>query len=576
MNILGITCYGHDSSVALVQDGELISAVEEERFNRVKHSHAFPTHSIEHCLKEGGIGIEEVDHIGFYLRPWLGYWPMIAHFFKYLPKSLHLIYDRRIAKNKDDYIPYGPLMDPLAMLRVGEQIREAYKKNKPRFKFHFIEHHICHQASSFLVSPFDESACLSVDGCGEWCTTMTAHGHGNRIDILERIFAPHTLGTFYNSVCEYLGFTFLEGPGKVMGLASYGDPDRYYNELKKSIFLLDEGRFKVNFKYFNYHVSRTRNRYSPCFEQIFGPPRMPGAEITKHHEDVAAGLQRVLEEACFHILTHLRKKTNSKNLCLSGGVALNSVMNGKVLAKGIFDDIFVQAAASDSGCSIGAAFHVYNVILGKPRVFRFKTACVGAQFSDQEIENCLKSASVTYEKLDAPARKAAELLAQQKIVGWFQGRAEFGPRALGCRSILTAPFPAEMKDILNERVKHRESYRPFAPVILEEYVGDFFEINYPSPFMLFVFNVKNEKRNVIPAVTHVDGTGRIQTVNKSTNGLFYDLIKEFNNLTNIPVILNTSFNVAGMPIVNSPSDALDCFLNTEIDYLIIGNYIVSK
>lgn len=576
MYILGLTCYGHDSSAAIVKDGELITAVEEERFNRRKHSHAFPLHSINHCLAAAGITMSQVEHVGYYLKPWLGYLPVFWHFFKYLPRSLNLIYDRRVALNQDDYIPYGPLTNPIAMLQVGKHLRESYKEHQPRFKFHFLEHHVCHQASSFLVSPFEKAACLSVDGCGEWCTTMTAYGHGNKIDILERIYAPHTLGTFYNAVCEYLGFTFLEGPGKVMGLASYGDPERFYPEFKKTVILKPDGNFELDFRYFNFHITRTSNRYSKYFEQVFGPPRAPDGEIRKHHEDVAAALQRVLEESCFHILRALRKKTKSRNLCLSGGVALNSVMNGRVLQKGLFDDVFIQAAASDSGCSIGAAFHIYNIMLGYPRRYQFKTACVGARFTEQQIEDCLLRSGIAYSRLENPAQEAAQLLAQGKIVGWFQDRAEFGPRALGSRSILTAPFPAEMKDTLNKRVKHREPYRPFAPVVLEEQVGDYFEVSYPSPFMLLVFDVKPEKRSEIPAVTHVDGSGRLQTVNREQNGLFYEVVAEFGRLTGIPVILNTSFNVAGMPIVNSPEDALDCFLQTDIDHLIMGNFLVNK
>ena len=576
MYILGLTCYGHDSSAAILKDGVLLTAVEEERFNRVKHSHAFPIHSLNHCIKEAGIGFDEISHVGYYLRPWLGYLPVFTHFFKYLPRSLNLIYDRQVAKSQDDYIPYGPLTDPWAILSVGKKIKKTFNSHDPNFKFHFIEHHLCHHASSFLISPFEEAACLSVDGCGEWCTTMTAYGHGNTFDVFNRIYAPHTLGTLYNAVCEYLGFAFLEGPGKVMGLASYGDPDRFYPEFKKMVILKPDGTFKLDLSYFDFHVTRTSNRYSKLFQSIFGPPRFRDEEITQHHQDIAAALQHVLEDACFHILEYLQRKTKSRNLCLSGGVALNSVMNGKVLKKGIFDDVFMQAAASDSGCSIGAAFYIHNILLNQPRNFEFKTACVGAEFSEEEMLQSIRIKEVVYTKLDNPAKKAAELLTEQKIVGWFQGRAEFGPRALGSRSILTAPYPAEMKDILNARVKHREPYRPFAPVVLEERLGEWFDFDYPSPFMLLVFDVNPEKRELIPAVTHIDGSGRLQTVNAQQNGLFYDLVVEYEKLTGVPVILNTSFNIAGMPIVNSPEDALECFLGTEIDDLIMGPYLVTK
>lgn len=576
MYILGITCYGHDSSAAIIKDGELITAVEEERFDRKKHSHAFPINSINHCLQECGITMREVDHIGYYLRPWLGYAPVILHFFKYFPRSLNLIFDRWAAKSKNDYIPYGPLTDPIQMLSIGKYIRKVYEKDNPNFKFHFLEHHLCHHASSFLVSPFEKAASLSIDGSGEWTTAMTAYGEGNKFTILNKVSAPHSLGTFYNSVCEYLGFTFLEGPGKVMGLASYGDPDRYYPEFKKTVILEGDGKFSIDFSYFDYHVTRTKKRCSKKFVSIIGPPRERNGEITQHYMDVAAALQRVLEEACFHILYNLKKNTGNRNLCLSGGVALNSVMNGKVLKNGIFDEVFIQPAASDSGCSIGAAFYVYNMLLNKERRFTFKTACIGKKFEEDDILQALKRRNAHFRKLNDTAKETAQLLAEGKIIGWFQGRAEFGPRALGSRSILTAPFPAEMKDILNKRVKHREHFRPFAPVVLQEKMVDYFDMSYPSPFMLLVFEVKPDKRSKIPAVTHVDNTGRVQSVTKENNGLFYDLVSAFETITGIPVILNTSFNVQGMPIVNSPDDAIDCFFSTGMDYLVIGNHIVTK
>lgn len=577
MYILGITCYGHDSSAAIIKDGELITAVEEERFNRKKHTHAFPVNSINYCLEECGITMHEVDHVGYYLRPWIGYLPMTLHFLRYLPRSLNLVADRWVAKQENDYIPYGYLTDPLAVFNVGKLLRKTYEKDRPGFKFHFIEHHLCHQASSFLISPFEEAASLSVDGCGEWTTTMMACGEGDSFEVLGKIDAPNSLGTFYNAVCEYLGFTFLEGPGKVMGLASYGDPDRYYPQFKKMLICKDDGTFELDFSYFDFHVTRTKDRCSEKFKSIFGPQReKKNGEITQHYMDVAAALQRVLEDACFHILQHLQKRTNSRNLCLSGGVALNSVMNAKVLKRGIFDEVFIQPAASDAGCSIGGAFYIYNILLGKPRQYVFKTACIGKKFGDSDILKAIKARGAVYRKLDDAAGETARFLADGKIVGWFQGRAEFGPRALGSRSILTAPFPAEMKDILNKRVKHREPFRPFAPVVLREKMGDYFETSYPSPFMLLVFDVNPDKRSKIPAVTHVDNTGRVQTVTREENGLFYDLVAAFEKITGIPVILNTSFNVQGMPIVNSPDDALDCFFSTEMDYLVMGDYLIGK
>tara|TARA_B100000686_G_C16805252_1_gene989561 strand:- start:402 stop:2138 length:1737 start_codon:yes stop_codon:yes gene_type:complete len=577
MYILGITCYGHDSSAAILKDGVLVTAVEEERFVRKKHTYEFPIHAINHCLDETGITMDEIDHIGYYLRPWIGYSQMVWHFLKYFPRSMNLISDRMLSVTQKDYIAYGPLTNPIEMLTIRRHIKKIFSKNLLRFKFHFIEHHLCHQSSSFLVSPFEEAASLSVDGAGEWTTTMMAHGQGNRFKVLGKVSAPHSLGTLYNSVCEYLGFTFLDGPGKVMGLASYGDPERFYPEFKKMIVLNNDGTFKLDFSYFDFHVSRNKDRCSKKFLSIIGPKRKKDGELTQHSYDVAAGLQKLLEEACFHILTKLQQKTKSKNLCLSGGVALNSVMNGKVLKKGIFDDVFVQAAASDAGCSIGAAFYIHNMILRQPRNFVFKTACIGKQFSNEEITLELqKTKNISYRKLENVHDETAKLLAAGKIVGWFQGRAEFGPRSLGSRSIITAPYPGKMKDILNHRVKHRESFRPFAPVILQEKTGEYFDMDYPSPFMLLVYNVKPDKRDKIPAVTHVDNTGRVQTVNKQENPSFYNLVASFEKITGVPVILNTSFNVQGEPIVNSPYDAINCFLTTDIDFLVIGNYVVSK
>jgi len=577
MYILGITCYGHDSSAAIVKDGILLTAVEEERFNRQKHSYVFPVNSIRHCLEVAGIGLGDIDHVGYYLRPWIAYWPMFKHFWSYFPKSLNLVFDRWTAKEKNDYIPYGPLTDPMAVLNVPNELRKTFGQDgKAKFKFHFIEHHLCHQASSFLISPFEEAASLSIDGCGEWTTTMMGHGKGNTIDILGSVQAPHSLGTFYNSVCEFLGFNFLTGPGKVMGLASYGDPDRYYEHFKDMIILKDDGTFEINFKWFDFHITRTSRRYSPHFVSVFGEPRSKEAPLSQREMDMAAGLQKALEQSCFHILRHLQRRTGSRNLCLSGGVALNSVMNHKILEEGIFDQVFIQAAASDSGCSIGSCFHIWNILLGQPRRFVFDTACVGTGFTDEQLRQAIEERGLTYTTLDDPAPEAARIIAGGQILGWFQGRSEFGPRALGSRSILTAPFPAEMKDVLNARVKHREGFRPFAPVVLEEKVSEWFETQAPSPFMLLVPMVREDKRDKIPAVTHVDGTGRVQTVTKERNGPYYDLIVEFEKLTGVPVILNTSFNIRGMPIVDSPKDALDCFLNTAIDVLVMGPFIVRK
>ncbi|MDD5086031.1 MAG: carbamoyltransferase [Candidatus Omnitrophica bacterium] len=576
MYILGITCYGHDASAAIVKDGKLVTAVEEERFNRRKHTFELPVNSIRHCLSECGIGLEDVEHIGYYIKPWIGYPHYFLHFLKYFPESLNLIRELKVAQKKKDYIAYGLTLNPLEMLGLPNLIREKFDIKGKRPKFHFLEHHLCHVASSYLISPFEEAAILSIDGCGEWTTTMLGYGRGDRFEIFRRIYSPHSLGVFYNSVCVYLGFSILDGPGKVMGLASYGDPERYYKEFKKLVRLGPNGSFEIDLSYFRYHVSRLGQRCSQKFIDTFGPPRRENEPLNQHHNDIAAVLQRVLEESIFHILYYLKDRTKSRNLCMAGGVALNSVANGKVLEKGIFDEVFVQPAASDAGCSIGAAFYIYNMILGYPRKYVLETASLGKEFSQDEMEEAVKNFPVKYERSDDIAQRTAQLLSRGKIVGWFQGRAEFGPRALGSRSILADPRIAEMKDILNERVKHREGFRPYAPSVLAERAEEYFDNGYPSPYMLLVYNVKPEKRNVIPAVTHVDGTGRVQTVEKEKQPLFWRLIKEFERLTGVGVILNTSFNVQGMPIVNSPKDALECFLSTEMDNLVLGNILVSK
>lgn len=573
---MGITCFGHDSSAAIIKDGVLITVTEEERFTRVKHCHDFPVNSIQHCLDEAGIGIEDISHVGYYLKPWIGYPHYFFHFLKYFPRSLSLLTDRKIAVSQNDYIAYGPLTNPVQMFAIKDLFYRHWEREKIRFRFHFLEHHICHQASSFLVSPFDEAACLSMDGSGEWTTTMLAHGRGNDIRVISRIMSPQSLGVFYNSVCEYLGFSVLDGPGKVMGLASYGDRDKYYDQFKRLIAFKDNGRFQIDLSYFNYHLQRTKNRCSDKFTAVFGPARKKDEKLNTRHEDIAAALQRISEDAIVHILKHLKSVTKAENLCLSGGVALNSVANGKVLREGLFKNVFIQPAASDGGCSLGACMYIYNVLLGKPRAYVFQDACLGKEFSNVQIKRFLDDEHIQYRHIEHIEKETALMLSKGKIVGWFQGKSEFGPRALGCRSILADPRKAEMKDILNDKVKHRESFRPFAPSVLAEKCADYFETGYPSPYMLLVYNVRDEKKKVIPAVTHVDGTARVQTVEKSVKPLYWQLIKEFDAITGVPVILNTSFNVQGEPIVNSPADAYRCFMSTQMDNLVMGNYLLSK
>lgn len=576
MYVLGFSCYTHDAAAALLHDGTLVTAAEEERFNRRKHTSAYPVHAIEHCLATAGISLGDVEHVGFHFRPWPAYPAMARHWWRHFPRSLNLVRERWAAGRRGEAVGFGALYNPPAVLGAGRRTRRLFASHHPRFRFHFLDHHLCHHAGSFFVSPFEEAASLSIDGCGEWTTAMTTAGRGNRLEVLRRVAAPHSLGMLYNSVCEYLGFSFLEGPGKVMGLAPYGDPDRYHQDFEKTVILLPDGTFRLDFRYFDFHVSLSRKRYSRFFESTFGPPRRPETELTQRHMDIAAALQRRLEEAALHMAEHLQRQSGMSRLCLSGGVVYNSVMNATILKKGIFDEVFIQPAAGDAGCAMGAAWYIEHALLDRPRAFRFEDACVGSEFSDEQVRQSLERRGAPYTRTERPAVDAAALLAAGRIIGWFQGRAEIGPRALGSRSILSAPFPAEMRDRLNSRVKHREAFRPFAPSVLEEKMGEYFDGPAPSPFMLLVYPVRAGKRDRIPAVTHVDGSARVQTVSRRIQPLYYALIEAFEQRTGIPVVLNTSFNVRGMPIVNSPDDALDCFEATEMDAVILGNYVVSS
>ena len=454
-------------------------------------------------------------------------------------------------------------------------------------ELHRVEHHRAHIASSFYVSGFEEAACLSVDGFGDFVSTMFAEGTGTKLDIFEHVEFPHSLGVFYTAATQYIGFHKYGDEYKVMGLASYGEPE-YLSEFRKIVQLKNDGQFELDLDYFLHHsegVDMTWYNcaptmgmlYSDKFAERFGPPREPRAEITKRHENIAASLQAMLEEAVFHLLDYLYQKTKNKNLCMAGGVAFNCVANGKILENTPFQEIFIQPAAGDAGTAIGAAYYIYHSTLGEPRCFTMKDVFYGPGYSDKELAEALEKYELKYEVYDDEGivRAAAKAAADGQVVGWFQGRSEFGPRALGNRSIVVDPRSMEMKDLINKRVKYREPFRPFCPSILAEAVGDYFEQTYPEPFMLKAYKVKEDKKEVIPAVTHVDGTGRLQSVQKDVNPKYWTLIKEFENLTGVPVVLNTSFN-ENEPIVNSPEEAIECFLRTKMDCLILGNYFVRK
>jgi carbamoyltransferase len=452
---------------------------------------------------------------------------------------------------------------------------------------HNVEHHQAHVASAFFVSPFDNAAILSIDGFGDFCSTMTAVGNGNTFDVLDRVLFPHSLGFFYTAITQWLGFPHYGDEGKVMGLAPYGDAEKHL-EAMRDIVRIDGDLFALNLDYFTHEKdgvemtwddgSPTIGRiYSDKLVEVFGPAREPGAEMTSHYENVAAAMQRRLEEVYLHVVTRLRERTGLTDLCLAGGVALNGVANGRIRLTTGFDGLYVQPAAGDSGTAVGAAYYVWNQVLGSPRAFVMTHAYTGPEYSDAELATALEAAGVTARRVDDdelfPA--VAARIAAGDVVGWFQGRMEFGPRALGNRSILADPRRDDMKDILNARIKHREPFRPFAPSMLAETAGEWYEQDYTSPFMVLVYKTRESKREQIPAVNHVDDTGRLQTVERDVSPRYYRLIEEFDKLTGVPIVLNTSFN-ENEPIVRTPADAIDTFLKTRMDLLVLGNYVASR
>jgi carbamoyltransferase len=571
--ILGVNAYHGDASAAIVRDGQLIAAVEEERFNRKKHCAGFPAAAVRYCLEAANISVDQLDHVGISRNPSAHLHKKILFSLTRLPNLSGLIAARlaNAAKVHD-------LREELARaLNVPPQFRA---------KIHKVEHHRAHMASCFLVSPFDRAAILSIDGFGDFISTMWGVGEGNRMDVLGQIEYPHSAGIVYTATSQYLGFPKYGDEGKVMGLAPYGRP-RYLEQFR-DIIRIDNGGFKLDLNYFKHDsegVDMTWEDGSPTIGRIFsdkfidafGPARISGEPLTSFHEDIAASLQARLEEVSFHILNQLHHQTKTDRLCLAGGVAYNSVMNGKILLNTPFREVFVQPAAGDSGTALGVCYYIHNVLLQQPRSFVMEHAYTGPEFANRQIDSLVKTCDFVWRELsdDELTRAAAQAVADGKIVGWFQGRMEFGPRALGNRSIIVDPRRAEMKDILNARIKKREPFRPFAPSILEERVGDYFEQSHPSPAMLMVYQVKEDKRSVIPAVTHVDGSGRLQTVARGANPRYYQLISDFEQLTGVPVVLNTSFN-EDEPIVCTPEEALNCFQRTRMDVLFLGNYMLQR
>lgn len=561
MYILGISCFYHDAAAALVRDGQLVAAAAEERFVRRKHTSEFPARAIEYCLRTAGITLAQVDHICFYEKPFVKFDRIITSALSEWPRSYFSFLKS---------IPLW-LKDRLWM---GAQIQKELATDK---EILFSQHHLSHAAAAFLVSPFERASILTVDGVGEWCTTGAGYGEGTRIVMEQEIDFPHSLGLFYSAITAYIGFKVNDAEWKVMGLAPYGKP-RYLDKFEEFIDIKADGSFRLNLKYFSHHYA-SRLPFNKRFEQHLGQPaRQPESEITDFHKDIAASAQKVVERVMVGMAQNLYNRHKSENICIAGGVGLNSVANWKILKHTPFKNIFIQPAAGDDGAAIGAAFIVYNSVLGNPRNFVMRHAYYGPEYTEAEIEAYLESQGARYERLtrEEMVRRTARLIAEEKVVGWFQGRMEFGPRALGARSILADPRNPEMKNIINSKIKFREWFRPFAPSVLRERVSDYFDLDGDSPFMLLVPDVLPDKRALLPAITHEDGTGRVQTVTREDSPLYYELIEEFGQLTGVPVVVNTSFNVRGEPIVCSPADAYNCFMRTGIDALVMGNCVLTE
>jgi carbamoyltransferase len=583
MYILGINAYHAGASACLVRDGDLVAAAEEERFRRIKYVAGFPTRAIEFCLREAGISAYELDHVGISRNP-------RANLHK---KALFALRRRPdLAYVKDRLANASVVANPRTALV------EALKLDSARIKarFHNVEHHLAHMASAFFVSPFQEAAVLSVDGMGDFVSTMWGVGQGGRIRALGEINFPHSLGILYTAVAQWLGFPKYGDEGKVMGLAPYGKPNAL-DAMHQLLRLHSDGTFELQVDAFRHHAQGASmswgdgaptlgTLYSPRLVDLLGPPKQVingtwgdiHAAENQPYVDAAASLQAILEEAEFGLVRMLQRRTGQHALCIAGGVGLNSTFNGKIQPNVPgFEHVYIQPAASDAGTSLGVAYYIYHQLLGNPRKFVMSHASTGPGFDDAAIEQVVSRRGLAAQRLDDDAlcRHVARLIEQGEVVGWFQGRMEWGPRSLGNRSILADPRRLEMKDVLNARVKHREPFRPFAPSILAEATGDYFEQDYPDPFMTRVYAVRPDKQASIPAVTHVDGTGRLQTVFQASAPLYWQLIKEFEQITGVPVVLNTSFN-DNEPIVCTPDEAVDCFERTRMDTLVLGHHLVRK
>jgi len=590
INILGISAYYHDSAACLVRDGEILAAAQEERFTRKKGDHRFPSHSVDFCLRQGGITPGDLTYVVFYDKPLQKFERLLETYLDYAPSGIHSFFKAM----------------PLWLREKLWTREEVAKECNFKGPVLFTEHHESHAASAFFPSPFESAAILTIDGVGEWATSSYGYGKGNQIHLLSEMHFPHSLGLLYSAFTYYTGFKVNSGEYKVMGLAPYGEPKYVQKILDELVDLREDGSLRLNMKYFNYCQGLTMT--NGAFDRLFGgPPRRPETLLTQREMDLARSVQEVTEMSMMRMAQHVHRETGEKNLCLAGGVALNCVGNGKILREGPFENLWIQPAAGDAGGALGAALSVWHQYLGNTRsaveICRgssdaMKGAYLGPAYGADEIVKFLDRKGAVYERCDRRTlvHRVARYLAEERVVGWFQGRMEFGPRALGARSILGDPRSPKMQSMMNLKIKFRESFRPFAPSVLRERVSDFFEMDCDSPYMLLVAPVRDElrfpmseeqkrlfgieklnvPRSTVPAITHIDYSARVQTVDRRDHPLYYDLIDAFGRLTGCPVVVNTSFNVRGEPIVCTPEDAYTCFMRTEIDYLVLEDFVLSK
>ncbi len=564
MYVLGISCYYHDAGAALVKDGQLVAAAEEERFNRQKHYSDFPRQAVAYCLAEAGITIDDVDYIGFYEKPLV---------------KFNRIIETILARWPLTYWNWVKSMPVWLMhkLRISHTIQAELGTDQD---IYYCQHHLAHAASAFLVSPYEEAAIITADGVGEWTTTGWGTGKGSEIVIEKEIRFPHSVGLLFSAITAYLGFRVNDAEWKVMGLAPYGKPT-YVDKFREVVDIRDDGSFRLNMKYFT-HTHSTSRMFNRRWEALFGRPMRPTeTELDDFHRDIAHSGQKIVEEIMVKMAAHVHRETGMDNLCVAGGVGLNCVANWRMLQESGFKNIFIQPAAGDSGGALGTAFYLYNSVLKNPRTFTMTHAYWGPSFTDDQIRRALDRAGLNYRYVDREEdllEETAAMIADGKVIGWFQGRLEFGPRALGARSLIADARNPQMKDIINAKVKFREAFRPFAPSVLRERAHEYFEMpeGMDAPFMLLVPRVRADKHAVLPAITHQDGTGRVQTVTEEDNGRYYRLIKTFGARTGVPVVINTSFNVRGEPIVCTPQNAIDTFVKTGIDAIVLGNCVVTE